>query len=285
MPSSHRPTSIAIRGSETDSQSGNVTQKEAASRNGGIVILRVKELAANKCLTPTRLKVVPKSLASDHSNAVDIDENGQPQSATETDAANEAAIPTAAAAATDRHLTQLPVNNRLSSIAENHRSSIVATAAKPLQRHKRAPNEKTISCRLYDCIIPAACTARNASSEPPESRTPSVVKFDLGGQVVAASPHQPQQQRISSSSSSLISRTAQLSKRKFLLDIMDRSVDSIGSCSLDVDAESTDFSGSQTGRAKKKAHNFPSSSSLSLSHLHHALWVAARFHFRYFFFF
>lgn len=35
------------------------------------------------------------------------------------------------------------------------------------------------------------------------------------------------------------------------LNIMDRSVDSIGSCSLDVDAESTDFSGSTTCIARK----------------------------------
>lgn len=42
----------------------------------------------------------------------------------------------------------------------------------------------------------------------------------------------------------VISRRNQISKTQFLNDCgMDRSVDSIGSCSLDVDADSTDFSG------------------------------------------
>lgn len=48
-----------------------------------------------------------------------------------------------------------------------------------------------------------------------------------------------------------ISKRNQISKIKFLYDFgsMDRSVDSIGSCSLDVDADSTDFSGTYFGLA------------------------------------
>lgn len=50
--------------------------------------------------------------------------------------------------------------------------------------------------------------------------------------------------RTNSKPNLIISRRNQISKTKFLNDCgMDRSVDSIGSCSLDVDADSTDFSG------------------------------------------
>lgn len=81
-------------------------------------------------------------------------------------------------------------------------------------------DDKSFSCRrLYDCMPIGACTARNGSCEPESCK-------------------------LDSRKSSIISRTAQLSKRRFLQSVMmDRSMDSIGSCSLDVDAVSTDFSG------------------------------------------
>lgn len=84
--------------------------------------------------------------------------------------------------------------------------------------------DKSFSCRLYDCMPIGACTARNESCEPGAESTKSSGKLD-------------------SRKNSIISRTAQLSKRRFLQSVMDRSMDSIGSCSLDVDAVSTDFSG------------------------------------------
>lgn len=93
------------------------------------------------------------------------------------------------------------------------------------REHNAKFRDKTISCRLYDCI-PKTCTARNESCESSVSKTPTnIVKLDLDLR------------------KSSISYSTQLSKKKFLFNVMDRSVDSIGSCSLDVDAESTDFSG------------------------------------------
>lgn len=255
LPCVPRPNSISVRGSANNSEYIDLKNKEADSQNCGIVILRVKELTNNQCLTPKRLRAVPRSLSPKDSTIVCPSNAVGWALATENTNENQHPLlpeisdpnqcePTNASAKNKPYLTDpsqpqnsslIGANNkhRLSSIAE----SIIPIRPKSLQRSKRLASEKTISCRLYDCIIPAGCTARNASSEPPESRTPSVLKFDLG---------QLPQQR-SSSSSSLISRTAQISKRKFLLDIMDRSVDSIGSCSLDVDAESTDFSGREGG--------------------------------------
>lgn len=219
------------------------------------MILRVKELKINQCFTPKRLRAVPISLLPENSTIVWPSNAGSRRAQQTTghiNANQHPALPEfsdpnpgepkpASSKHNTKHLTDpKPQKSPLIIDKKNHRLSSIAeiripVGPKSLQRSKRLASEKTISCRLYDCIIPAGCTARNASSEPPESRTPSVIKFDLG--------QLPHQQRSSSSSSSLISRTAQLSKRKFLLDIMDRSVDSIGSCSLDVDAESTDFSG------------------------------------------
>lgn len=256
-----RPTSIALLRDPDIGRLGDTRKKESDSRNGGIVILRVKELAAHQRFTANRLKSVkhtevpalPPQPDRNASNAVGCvlatDPCDSPINEHRLRTAISSSEDTPAVAVstrTDEHLTdplpdtQLLTGNglnysKLTSIAE-HRP--VAVVPKSLQRSKRLAAEKTISCRLYDCILPAGCTTRNASSEPPESRTPSVVKFDLGHQYFQ---QQPQQR--SASSSSLISRSAQLSKKKFLLDIMDRSVDSIGSCSLDVDADSTDFSG------------------------------------------
>lgn len=107
----------------------------------------------------------------------------------------------------------------------------VSTASAASRHHSldRELCEKSLSCRLYDCMPIGACTARNESCEPPELQQPNVTsKLDLDLR------------------KNSISRSTQLSKRRFLLSVMDRSMDSIGSCSLDVDAVSTDFSGTKT---------------------------------------
>lgn len=105
----------------------------------------------------------------------------------------------------------------------------IAPVASRHQSLDRKLAEKSLSCRLYDCMPIGACTARNESCEPSESHPSSVAsKLDLDLR------------------KNSISRSAQLSKRRFLQSVMDRSMDSIGSCSLDVDAVSTDFSGTKT---------------------------------------
>lgn len=85
---------------------------------------------------------------------------------------------------------------------------------------QRKTSEKKVACHLYDHL--PKITDRNDSTNSDSltaSSTNLNLKFNKFG----------------------ISRKSKLSKHRFL-NVMDRSVDSIGSCSLDVDAEST-FSG------------------------------------------
>lgn len=219
--------------------------------------MRVKELTAHQCFTQhslRRIYVQPPAVTTTTAPA--------PAAITTTDETRAAPNETAHSAApnVDRRRQQ-PYNQHQQQHHQQRETLLPLRCAdsqphhltdrkyvakpvvqrQPLQTLAESPahavatvTEKTVSCRLYDCILPATCTTRNASSEPP-----SVLKLDL---------HQQQQQRLHSvagtnSNTNSIGRSAQLSKKKFLLEVMDRSVDSIGSCSLDVDAESTDFSG------------------------------------------
>lgn len=85
---------------------------------------------------------------------------------------------------------------------------------------QRKSSEKKVACHLYDHL--PKITDRNDSSNS-DSLTASSTNLNLKSNKFG------------------ISRKSKLSKQRFL-NVMDRSVDSIGSCSLDVDAEST-FSG------------------------------------------
>lgn len=85
---------------------------------------------------------------------------------------------------------------------------------------QRKSSEKKVACHLYDHL--PKITDRNDSSNS-DSLTTSSANLNLKLNKFG------------------ISRKSKLSKQRFL-NVMDRSVDSIGSCSLDVDAEST-FSG------------------------------------------
>lgn len=134
-----------------------------------------------------------------------------------------------------KSVNSTPVSRKtnLSSTATAATTDVAAVFNPPvtLRHHSLDLNfgEKSLSCRLYDCMPIGACTARNESCEPADSKQPSVAsKLDFNLR------------------KNSISRSAQLSKRRFLQSVMDRSMDSIGSCSLDVDAVSTDFSGTQT---------------------------------------
>lgn len=257
-----RPASIALQQQQTPPAQPNGTSHQRRQAPPDAIILRVKELTAHQCFTQQSLRriyVQPPAGST------------APAASTTTDEARVAPNETAhsAAPSVDRHHHQhretLPPL-RCPDAQPHHlteRRAVAKSALRPLlQTLAESPAhttaavavvavEKTVSCRLYDCILPAACTTRNASSEPPESRAPSVLKLDLTQQ-----QHQPSRSlvhgtgAVSSQSSNInsIGRSAQLSKKKFLLEVMDRSVDSIGSCSLDVDAESTDFSGIADGR-------------------------------------
>lgn len=137
--------------------------------------------------------------------------------------------------ANTQSVNSTPVSRKtnLSSTSTAVTTDVAAVFTAPVaSRHHsldRKLCEKSLSCRLYDCMPIGACTARNESCEPPESQQPSVAsRLDLDLR------------------KNSISRSAQLSKRRFLQSVMDRSMDSIGSCSLDVDAVSTDFSGTKT---------------------------------------
>lgn len=92
--------------------------------------------------------------------------------------------------------------------------------------------------------------------EAPETKTTAAgLDKDNSGAAATGSRLQQQQQRVSSSRSAAGGEltaagggaTGAKNHRmsKFNSSSMDRSVDSIGSCSLDVDADSTDFSGTQ----------------------------------------
>lgn len=87
---------------------------------------------------------------------------------------------------------------------------------------QRKSSEKKVACHLYDHL--PKITDRNDSSNS-DSLTASSNSTNLNLKLNKFG----------------ISRKSKLSKQRFL-NVMDRSVDSIGSCSLDVDAEST-FSG------------------------------------------
>lgn len=87
---------------------------------------------------------------------------------------------------------------------------------------QRTASEKTVACHLYDHL--PKITDRNDSFRSDTLTTASSTNLNLKLNKFG------------------ISRKSKLSKHRFL-NVMDRSVDSIGSCSLDVDAESTTFSG------------------------------------------
>lgn len=207
--------------------------------NGGTAaaptVVIVKELSANRCFTQSHLRriyVQPRTVV-ESSTA----ERSGPQA---TSTASVATFVVAGAQADCMQNYARPSSTRLPALVESPAHS------------GGGSTERTVSCRLYDCILPSTCASRNASSGGGSQATTSVLKLDLP-------PQQQQQlwpqrhgnnQRANSSignnavGSSIFARSQQ-SKRTFLLDAatMDRSVDSIGSCSLDVDAESTDFSG------------------------------------------
>lgn len=87
-------------------------------------------------------------------------------------------------------------------------------------KSERKVSEKKVACHLYDHL--PKIIDRNDSSNS-DSLTASSTNLNFKSNKFG------------------ISRKSKLSKQRFL-NVMDRSVDSIGSCSLDVDAEST-FSG------------------------------------------
>lgn len=87
---------------------------------------------------------------------------------------------------------------------------------------QRTASEKRVACHLYDHL--PKITDRNDSFKSDTLTTASSTHLNLKLNKFG------------------ISRKSKLSKQRFL-NVMDRSVDSIGSCSLDVDAESTTFSG------------------------------------------
>lgn len=96
----------------------------------------------------------------------------------------------------------------------------------PISESKTQPKsgEKKVSCHLYyDRRLPKIETDRNDSFNSDSLTASSSTNLNLKLNKFG------------------ISRKSKLSKQRFL-NVMDRSVDSIGSCSLDVDAEST-FSG------------------------------------------
>lgn len=115
------------------------------------------------------------------------------------------------------------INNRLPK-KQNlwaHHPSVHGPKDYLAKSRKLSKKKKITTTKRLSACIPK-CTTRNDSCEP-ESKTPSV-----------------------RSSNNILSHrnNPYLNNNWYNGQEMDRSVDSIGSCSLDVDAESTDFSGS-----------------------------------------
>lgn len=108
----------------------------------------------------------------------------------------------------------------------------VVHAPKDYIVHSHKLSKKNTKQRLSGCI--PKCTTRNDSCEP-GSITPSLRSNYMLSQR-NYTDNQNNSKRISIKHSYM--------NNWYNVQEMDRSVDSIGSCSLDVDAESTDFSGS-----------------------------------------
>lgn len=114
------------------------------------------------------------------------------------------------------------VKNLTDCFHQNRKSNRKLLTVPPITEitSQRKSSEKKVACHLYDHL--PKITDRNDSSNS-DSLTASHTNLHLKLNKFG------------------ISRKSKLSKQRFL-NVMDRSVDSIGSCSLDVDAEST-FSG------------------------------------------